>query len=256
LYYTRNNLDFDQDNYPTTGDKISLRARFPEDNHITLKNCFSLEFVIEIYKIRDEVIEKNKSKCILYHMRNFRKKDNGQIRKGYKPKYYKKKSIYKYLLSSTIFHEITHMALHAIKGQNNITDLWFRASDEATVEDIMIMVFPSGTSEIAGGYNIYEYEYYDLLFDKKIKGKSDDYIIQKYYKDLNKECREFNPPMIMPRIDGNITLKYSKRNSRGIKLNYYGKKYDKLPKASDRFCNDAKNEALKRYLIPFDCDCK
>lgn len=67
-------------------------------------------------------------------------------------------SIKTYSIAGAIFHELVHIALNCY-GNSNVKT---RYKDEATVNEVMLKIFPHGT-----GFNVYEMSYFRQLMDYK-----------------------------------------------------------------------------------------
>ncbi len=118
-----------------------------------------------------------------------------------------------YSFASAIFHEIVHIAL---KDAN-----MSRYGDDATIEDIVLKVFPRGT-----GFNLYEMQYNESLWKKKFQ----------YYG--NSDNRKFNPP---------YELRYSRTPEIGL-IVWNGRKYQEKI-----LCDDAEiaYDPVPPWVIPY-----
>ena len=90
-------------------------------------------------------------------------------------------SIKTYSIAGAIFHELVHIALNCY-GNSNVKT---RYKDEATVNEVMLKIFPHGT-----GFNVYEMSYFLQLMNYK-NGREKDKAF-KFKED--KISRIFNPP--------------------------------------------------------------
>ena len=132
-------------------------------------------------------------------------------------------------LKSTIFHEMVHMALkYARIG---------RGSDEATVEDTELKIFPGGNS-----YE-YNFDYLTWLNDWK-KGYKAPLDSNGVEGDYLLPYRKFNPPVEM-KYDRKVRI-----------LNFF---YFRVGYYDDTFCDDARCESIfprgvqNTYGIPQKC---
>ena len=125
----------------------------------------------------------------------------------------------KYSIKSALFHELVHIAL-----KDAGIDRWM---DEATVEDIMLQLYPRGST----GFNLYEMVYDKGLVENKFK----------YYKDGG---RQFNPRIEFKMGSENVKLYYYPSKEVGIKRD--GVKVEGLS------CDDATtSHPYKKFMIPY-----
>lgn len=192
------------------GDK-DMRGGTDSDKNIYIFNAYT-DFTLQ--RIKAVMQKPNNKKCEYRHVFPFWKIPTGARLSA--P--WKRDGTPKFSLASAMLHELIHIALKASGG---------RYDDEATVEDIMLKIFPSSNN----GFNAYEYQFeYDLFY---LQEQS----VNQFRFKSGGISRIFNPQDDLLYDTGGHTL--------GGNYTY----------KDGTLADDARCEPMKNYIIPKKC-CK
>lgn len=122
----------------------------------------------------------------------------------------------RFSIESSMLHELIHIALKGSGG---------RYQDEATVEDIMLKIFPSSN----GGFNAFEYQFDFNLY---------------YLQEENNNIFGFKANSVDRRFNPFDYLRYEV-GGHTLSNNY--------TYTDDTYADDARCEAIMRYIIPNKC---
>jgi len=148
-------------------------------------------------------------------------------------------------------HELIHIALRQSNNPilNNETN--GRYGDEATVEDIMLKIFPRET----GGFNAYEYTYFANIWNEvisrtipRVSIALKNFLGNFQYKDGGL-FRKFNPPY----DESYLTKYFAVRNQIGTHIIHGNNYCDR--EADGWVADDCRYLPLQRYVIPYKTCC-
>jgi hypothetical protein len=161
----------------------------------------------------------------------------------------------KFSIQSALLHEFIHCALKESSSPNLSNPVYGRYRDEATIEDIMLKIYPANNQ----GANFYEYTYNsniheylfggDIIPGTTIVGPGP---FKFKYKDSIGLLRIFNPPN---------DLKYSKyvNDPKFSYLNPGPRPFRRIPGypvfTDESWCDDATDNKMERYVIPYKTCC-
>ena len=119
-----------------------------------------------------------------------------------------------------------------------------RYKDEATIEDVMLKIFPHGA-----GFNAYELSYFGQLMSYK-KGNGKAFLFKE-----DKKSRIFNPPFY-----GNYKNLFYKKINRKVNIITKGitiqtKNPVTVTVQDESNTDDCRDESLKKYIIPYFICC-
>mgnify|MGYP001075226086 CR=1 FL=1 len=198
-------------------------------NYIFLYNSY-LDFTYKEIKASDPYNNGCNYKALVYDINPPKSLEPGWVYTGQKPQF---------SMASAIFHELTHISLNCYGNSNTKS----RYRDEATIEEIMLKLYPHGI-----GINAYEYLYYWQLYWYRfgLKTKFEN-------MDRSKAIFQFKDDVISRKFNPPDTLKYNRIEN---EIDYYtlGKYIDK-DKNIEWFSDDCRDVAMKKYVIPYFICC-